>query len=292
MNCGMLRLFDGFTQEKDGRIPSFSYSHTHEGLLRLRDTYRLDDIAGTGDQTSRIMNLLDWLHQYTDHNGQITKRLEMNSLSLLSYSFKKGKEFGINCRMLATVLAEICLSLGFKSRIASLHSITPFDTDNHVVTMVWLSSRRKWISVDPTFNAYFTDDSGGILNPWEIRSAFADQREVRCNYAGAEGDNQEAAQENLMQYMSKNLFFMHSPQLNHFGSEDLPEQRWITLVPANYDIRSREMYHWEWRKKRAIECNMWHGELRDFVSERRARIDKGYHVYTSSLTTFFDRPSD
>jgi hypothetical protein len=288
----MLKMFGKYSDEEDEKVPPFSYLHDSKYLSTLRAKYELDKVAGEGSQLSRILNLLAWLHKNTTHNGQISKPLEINSISLLGFSYGKGKEFGINCRMLATVLAEVYLALSCKSRIVSLHSITPFDGDNHVVTIVWLDEAKKWIFVDPSFNAYFSDEDGNLLSPWELRSCFAEEKPVKCNDEAIYGDNPEKAHENLFRYMSKNLFYMYSPQINGFGSEEMKDQRWIFLSPIGYDIALREEENIEWKKRILIQTDMWNEGMQEFYRKYRSRLDEGRNIYASSQVSFVVPPDE
>ena len=173
LNCGLLRLFDEFDSLPDELAPHFHYEVSHPELERLRETYRLDRVAGTGDDWSKVLNLMQWMSEGIRHRGDIAKALPgvcislpMNAVGLLEYSFEKGQDSGINCYMLAIVLTEACLSLGLRSRVMSLNPLNPYDYDNHVVTVAWCPSFSKWVMVDPSYNAYLCDSGGVILSPW------------------------------------------------------------------------------------------------------------------------------
>ena len=75
--CGLLRLYDGFVPEQDGSVPEFEYDHDHPGLDELRDRYRLDDVAGDGEELARSLRLLEWLHRHVRH-ADPRLSLEMN----------------------------------------------------------------------------------------------------------------------------------------------------------------------------------------------------------------------
>ncbi|MCY4377297.1 MAG: hypothetical protein OXC31_26355 [Spirochaetaceae bacterium] len=109
--CGLLRLYDGFSMLEDGAVPEFEYDHAHPGLRELRDRYRLDNVAGDGDEMARSLRLLDWLHHHVRH-ANTDLDLEMNSQSLLEHAFDAGKESGINCRMLSATWEKCARHLG------------------------------------------------------------------------------------------------------------------------------------------------------------------------------------
>ena len=177
--CGLLRLYDGFSAQADGAVPEFEYDHDHPGLRELRTRYRLDSVAGDGDAMARSLRLLHWLHRHVRHSNTDLD-LEMNSLSLLEHAFDKGKDSGINCRMLSTTLVEACLSLGLKARTVGLHPLSPYDMDQHVVAVVWTGPAAGWVMLDPMTGSYFKDPDGAILSPWQLRDRFAEEAEISC----------------------------------------------------------------------------------------------------------------
>src|SRR5258708_21547815 len=52
---GLLRLHDEFDFSSDKKAPKFQYEFSHPELHRLREAYKLDRIAGTGDEFSKAM---------------------------------------------------------------------------------------------------------------------------------------------------------------------------------------------------------------------------------------------
>ena len=292
LNCGLLRLFDEFDSSVDESAPGFQYELSHPELERLREAYRLDQVAGSGDEWSRVLNLMQWMSEGICHRGDITKSrrevcesLPMNALGLLKYSFGKGEDCGINCYMLSIVLTEACLSLGLPSRIVSLNPLNPYDFDNHLVTVVWCASRSKWVMADPSYNAYLRDSDGLILNPWEIRDHLCRHRTIICNDELSHNGARYSS-EDYLTYVAKNLLYMHSPCFNGFGSVT-SGKTWLTLAPKDLDVCKRETYNLKWREE--AESGNWENE------ELQSRLEKrrlaGGHAVTSSVASFAQAPS-
>jgi len=283
LNCGLLRLFDDFDSQVDTRVPRFQYHFGGEELQTLRDRYCLEDVAGGGDDWQRVLNLLRWLSGNTCHNGSIVPSFPMNALSLLEYSFGKGKERGINCYMLATVLTEACLSVGLATRMLSLHPLNPYDYDNHVVTAVWCRPQARWVTVDPSFNAYLMDADGKVLNPWEVRDSLCRNRKVSCNAElGYNGEPYDA--EAYLTYIAKDLFYMQCPLESRYGSaERWAEQRWVSLIPKGFDAVKRESYNQAWRGHR--QDAPWDQQELDKAKDRAGKWN-GQHVITNSVGSF------
>ena len=294
LNCGLLRLFDEFDSLPDASAPGFQYELSHPEFERLREAYGLDQVAGSGDEWSRVLNLTRWMSEGLSHRDDITKSLPevckslpMNALGLLRYSFGKGEECGINCYMLSIVLTEACLSLGLQSRIVSLNPLNPYDYDNHLVSVVWCASLSKWVMVDPSYNAYLLDSEGLILNPWEIRDRdrLCRHETISCNdelsYNGA-----RYSSEDYLAYLAKNLLYMHSPCFNGFGSV-ASGKTWLTLAPKNLDVCKRETYNMKWREE-AESGNWEHDELHRRLGKRRLAAGQ---AYTSFVASFAQAPN-
>ncbi len=286
---GILRLYDEFDLIPDERAPSFQYECSHPELDKLREKYRLDGIAGTGDDWSKAMNLMHWIAEHISYRADITsalpevcKSLPMNAKGLLEYAFEKGQDCGINCYMHAIVLTEACLSLGLKSRIVSLNPLNPYDYDNHLVNVVWCGNLLKWVMVDSSYSAYLRDAGGEILNPWEVRDLLCRQKTIVCNdelvFNGGKRNS-----EDYLRYLAKNLVYMHSPTLSGFNTTTTSEKPWLTLAPKHFDACKREAYNMKWR----VDGNTGNWEYDELEKLRRQEC---YLVTTSSLASFSQKP--
>ena len=291
-NRGILKMFSNFSEADT--ILSFSYDTENPEIKKIIDRYGLCEVAGDGEQFLRVTNIMSWLRDKVSYNGMAELHSDYDSRSLLEYSFGKPKN-GLNCRMLATLLVELLLGLGMKSRIVSLHSITPYEADNHVVTLVWHDELKKWIFVDPSFKAYYLSDNGVLMNPLELRKAMADGKKFQCLYGVPFGGIEEGAEERLLGYMSKNLFCMHSPLKTTFGSEYAiaTEQRWVYVSPIGFDYKNREQLNISWRcATPPANKGMEHGEdMKKMINHYKQRVAQGTSIYTSSMKAFFCAPS-
>jgi len=158
-------------------LPDFTYQAATESELReLRKTYRLDEAAGTGDDVSRIINLMRWVHKTIRHDGGSTNPQPRNALNVLEVT--SGNKRGVNCRMLATVLNEVYLSMGFKSRHITCLPKYKDDPDCHVINVVYAPSVGKWLYMDPSFEAYFKNEKGEMLSIAEVREAIIGNKKL------------------------------------------------------------------------------------------------------------------
>ena len=286
---GILRLYDEFDLGPDKHAPKFRYECSHPELVKLRDAYRLDRIAGTGDDWSKAVNLSKWITEHIGYKADITsskpevsKSLPMNADGLLKYSFDKGQDNGINCYMHAIVLTEACLSVGLKCRIVSLNPLNPYDYDNHLVNVVWCTDLSKWAMVDSSFNAYLRDENGVILNPWELRDLLCRHKTVVCNDE-LEFNGVKHNTVGYLSYLAKNLVYMHSPTLTGFNTTTTSDKPWLTLTPKHFDVCKREAYNMKWRTEG--DKGNWEPD----VLEKLRRQECGL-VTTSSIASFAQKP--
>ena len=283
---GLLRLYDGFSSAPDAAAPPFEYDHSDPGLQELRRRYDLDRVAGEGDPLVRSRRLCDWLHRHVRH-FDTGEQIEQNSLSLLAYSFDNGREAGINCIMQAIVLAEACLAVGLPARTVGLHPLSPYDMDQHYVTVVWARPSAGWVMLDPSFGTCFKDPDGTILSPWKLRERFAEEADVSCAPSDFGNDPHRAAAD-YREYVAKSIFYLQSPVQSGFGSSTDAGQRWMTCAPLGFDVRRREEIVTAWREKWARRLGWWDDEWADYNEQRTRAMRQG--IVTSSLASFAAPP--
>jgi hypothetical protein len=200
-------------------------------LTRFRETWKLESIAGNGDDTSRVLNLLHWVHAQVRHDGNSENPEPRNALNLLEVCRKEGR--GVNCRMMATILNEACLALGYQSRHITCAPLDKNDPDCHVITAVWLESLQKWVYLDPTFEVYFTDSHGTLLSIPEVRTRMIKGEPlVLSKDANWNGRKEDAAE--YLNYMAKNFITLSCPRQSSFGYESgKGEKAYVELDSAD-----------------------------------------------------------
>jgi hypothetical protein len=216
-------------------LPAFTYQPSSE-LRDLRLKYALDSVAGSGDEMSRIIRLMQWVHRAVRHDGNSTNPSEKNADALLTICKKEGR--GINCRMMATILNEVYLAMGFPSRFVTCMPQGEIFDDCHVINIVYSKDLKKWIWMDPTFETYVQDDTGHYLNIEEVRQRLIEQKPLKLggnlNWNGNPYDGGE--EQYLHVYMAKNLFRFSCPTQSLEGFESKKGKRlYIDLYPVGYN---------------------------------------------------------
>jgi hypothetical protein len=230
----LLKEYPDFGTAKANEDFMFAYSDsTFPSLVELRQKYNLDSVAGSGLETQRIINLMRWAHQIVWHDGNSENPQPRNSLHLIDIC--KAENRGVNCRMMATILNEVYLAMGFKSRHITCLPYDKTDNDCHVVNIVYSNALNKWIMMDPTFAGYFMNQDSVLLGIEEIREKMITGEKLiinpNLNWNGNPYDKEE-----YYYYMAKNLFRFLTPIESSFGYESKEGQlTYINLNPFKYD---------------------------------------------------------
>lgn len=208
-----------YDYEDQPAVPQFTYQDPSTPELQiLRETFNLDSIAGTGNEVSRILNLLHWIHDLIPHDGQHENPVVKNAMSMIREC--KRDERGLNCRGLATVLNECYLSMGFKSRFVTCMPKDSIFDDCHVINMVYANELGKWIWVDPTHDAYIMDEYGTLLGLEEVRERLISGKTLILNPDANWNKRESTVKEYyLLQYMAKNLYRFSCPLRSEYDYE-------------------------------------------------------------------------
>lgn len=225
-----LKSAEKYNLSDDRFIPKFEYqSMDNPNLIKIRKDFRLDSVAGTGNETSKILNLLHWVHNIIRHYGSSNNPTLKNAIDLIKVC--KTDNRGVNCRMMATILNECYLSLGIKSRyITCMPKETKFD-DCHVINMVYSNDLKKWIWIDPTFDAYVMNEKGELLGLGEVRERLINGKTLILNpEANWNRISTQTKEYYLETYMAKNLYRLETPLVSEYDSETWKSGKDITYV--------------------------------------------------------------
>ena len=199
----------------------FRYQPNESKNLRMvRDYFKLDSVAGQGDELSKIVNLLHFAHDNIRHDGGNQAFAELDAIDL--YNYYKTTDKGVNCRQLAISLCEMYLSMGIPARYVTCMPADSLDYECHVINTVWSEQLQKWLYIDPTMDAWVTDENGTMLSIAEVRERLInDQPLVLCETANWNHESQQTKEYYLETYMAKNLYYFVCKKLNRFNPESL-----------------------------------------------------------------------
>lgn len=221
----ILKTTPGYKAEvRADTLPQWVYSSPNDrDLVRIREYFKLDSVAGAGGELSKIQRILTYIHDKILHDGNNQNPPTMNSIALAE-ACKDGSR-GLNCRGLATVLNECYLAMGFKSRFVTCMPKI-YITDCHVINTVYSATLDKWVWVDPTQNAWVMDENGVMLSIAEVRERLRDGRTLVLNDTANWNNQKKATKEDYLDnYMAKNLYCIYCSDRSEVGTEVYDEQK-------------------------------------------------------------------
>ncbi len=235
----ILKKAGKYNLDDNRNIPAFTYqSSDNPNLIILRKSFNLDSIAGSGDEISKIKNMLHWIHNLIPHDGNHDNPVVKNAKSMVAEC--KMDHRGLNCRGLATVLNECYLSMGIKSRFITClpKDSLKRDMDCHVINMVYSKSMKKWLWIDPTNEAYVMNEKGEMLGIEEVREQIISDQPLVIN-SDANWNNKSAIvlTDYIYRYMAKNLYMLECPVNSEYDSETIAPGKtisYIRLLPLEY----------------------------------------------------------
>lgn len=219
--------------------PARVYADANDShLQQLRTRLNLDSVAGNGDELSRIQRITTFVHNYIHHNGLKGIPCDRNSLAMID-ACADGRNT-LNCRGMAIFLNDCLLSMGIPSMYITCMPKVLL-SDCHVINAVWSSQLGRWIWMDPSFNAWISDEQGNLLGIREVRQRLHQGLPVVLNPEASHYDDGPIQQSWYIDYyMTKNLYAIESNAQYVFGAEDpalnsTPVQH-ITIIPPSADI--------------------------------------------------------
>jgi len=222
------------TQQRE--IPKFTYLNENEKQLKkIKKDFKLDSIAGGGNDISKLLNIMHWVHNLIRHDGSSNNPSLQNAIDLIRIC--KSEKRGVNCRMMATILNECFLSMGYKSRMVTcMPKSLEFD-DCHVINTVYLEKEERWIWLDPTFDAYVMDETGKLLGIQEVRERLINDKPLILNpEANWNKKNSQTKDYYLYTYMAKNLYRLEVPlhsTYNYETKENGKTLEYVQLLPLD-----------------------------------------------------------
>ncbi len=139
---------------------------------------------------------------------------------------------------MAMLLNECLLSMGIPSRYITCYPKV-MENDCHVINAVWSSQLNKWIWMDPSFNAWITDEAGNLLGLNEVRAKLISNEPMVLNPEANHYDSDTDKAWYLDYYMTKNLYALEANCFNGFGAEDVnihpyAKRNYVILVPEDF----------------------------------------------------------
>ncbi|HEY4325689.1 MAG TPA: transglutaminase-like domain-containing protein, partial [Mucilaginibacter sp.] len=235
----ILKNASDYNRHDSKKLPTFTYQSANDScLVKLRKKYNLDSVAGYSNEQSRVLNIMHWVHNIINHQVIAEAPIKyLNADSIITLTKQKG--VSVTCRELATVLNDCYLAMGFKSRKVYCYprDSSETDADFHVVNVVYLPSKKKWILTDPTSDAYIMNRDGELLSIEEVRKCLINNRPFILNPEANLNRHESVGETEYDNYLEKNLYLFCSPLNSEYDYETISVNKTVTyiyLLPIDY----------------------------------------------------------
>jgi hypothetical protein len=203
---GILKKARQYNPGDNRTILKFTYdSEKSPELLKLKNEFKLDSIAGSGDEISKIFNLLHWVHNSFKYDGSQALPPNDGVTDLMTKCYRSN--YTMHCGALATVLNYCYQAIGLKSRRVVCLPKDSTDFDCHSINVVFSKTLDKWLWIDPTNNAYVMNEKGDLLSIAEVRERLINNKQLILNAdANLNRIYSKTKNDYLYYYMAKNLY--------------------------------------------------------------------------------------
>lgn len=239
-----LKEYPSFSSRETGYELDVNYYYSDQddsSLVKLRELFKLDSIAGGGSEIDRIINLMTWVYQLTGHENEPVIPEPRNAFTFIQMAQVEQKQ--INCYMKTVILNEVYLSMGFFSRYTHLLPYSEDEPTSHYITSVFSKTLDKWILMDPDFGVYVTNKQGELLGVDEIRSSLISGEPLKSVHVGRsdlkliwtnftnwiEGTD-------YFWFLSWHIFKIRCPINSMFGQDSESIRVYYELIPDNYKV--------------------------------------------------------
>jgi hypothetical protein len=236
----LLKKFSAYSDEKAVWASSFFCKNatTDSALQSLKERYALDKLAQGRSDVDACLKAMEWAFCRLLYKESGEFHGSLHATEILNFS--RSNRVGLNCLCHTTVLTETLLAMGFKARSISCLPIDVVPSDNHVVTMVFISSLDKWVMLDAALCCYITDNNETMLSIPEIRQSLIDDTALEvCAYSrflNTKSPNSGYAafdKTEYLAYLYKNFFRFMSCAVQ--GADPTPgDNIFYMLVPDGY----------------------------------------------------------
>lgn len=235
-HLSILKKANEYDENQMREYPKFTYLDSKDvHLKQIKKDFNLDSIAGGGNEISKLLNVMNWVHNIVKHDGSSRNPSLKNTIDLVKVCRTENR--GVNCRMMATMLNECYLAMGYKSRMITCMPKPLEFNDCHVINSVFSKQVNKWIWLDPTFDAYVMNEKGELLGLQEVRERLINGKALLLNpEANWNRQHSQIKEQYLYKYMAKNLYRLETPIHSTYNCETTEKGKtieYIQLLPLD-----------------------------------------------------------
>ncbi|MED3798669.1 transglutaminase domain-containing protein [Lysinibacillus capsici] len=221
-------LIDADQYENQGEIIHFTYDFNDSKISAIREYVDMDNWLDTSSDFSKMYSCLTWVKDAVKHKSFVTLPTKRDAISLLNFAQNNNNK--LNCRGLAILLSELCLSAGLYSRYITCNMKETNTEDCHVVVIAFSKELQKWVLLDPSYCLVLYDINQVPLSLNEFRNYIIENLEMivdeRANYYNNELDFNKYVQRTGIK-----LYRFSSPIHISIGCDEHYPENSVELVP-------------------------------------------------------------
>lgn len=223
----ILRLANSY--QSDSVCFSFELLAPENKSQEIRNYFQLDSLISKNDNTWEATLRIAQIVASIKHDNPEPKPTKYNAIDL--WEWAKEHPNGFNCRTHSIMLHELLLSVGITNKVITCSPKDTTDRDCHVVNIVWLPEKEKWVMIDSDKHTYTTDEKGYLLSLQEMRTKIINQEPVVFN--SFTKDSIRIKRNHLLYYWAKNLYYFDAIEKQTYNIESTPSHsyRKVYLVP-------------------------------------------------------------
>lgn len=207
-NTYFLKLFSDYAYES--ALVSFQYDFDAPELSNLRNIYTLEMFSRSKELNHQIQ-LMKWVRSMLIPDGACIPRPPIDALHILENT--KKYQIRSNCWMFATVLNEVYLAFGYRSKMIRCMPMDLRYDDCHCITHVYSTQLNKWIIMDAAYAGYYLNEEGIPIGLPELRQALLDEKKVYIPGVTRE------SKRHILNYWRKNIVRFETYRTSRYGSE-------------------------------------------------------------------------
>ena len=227
----ILQLADSY--QSDSVCFSFELLAQDKKSQDIRSFFQLDSLISKGDDTWNETLRIAQIVASIKHDNPDPKPSKYNAIDL--WEWAKEHPNGFNCRTHSIMLHELLLSVGIENKVITCSPKDTTDRDCHVVNIVWLPEKEKWVMIDSDKHAYATSENGDLLSLHEMRTKITNHEPIIFNSFTEDSIRQKNL---LYYYWAKNLYSFNSIEKQTYDIESSPSDNYrkVYLVPNKNHI--------------------------------------------------------
>lgn len=234
-----LKQYSHYQNDMEYSIPKYTYQDFNTiDLVDFRKKHKLDSITGNGEEITQILKLMRWVHKTVKHDGYKSIPDKIDSDGLIELCKRENR--GIHCGGIASVMNEVFLAMGFKSKWITCMPFEQEYNDCHTINIVYSNTLDKWIWIDAMYQTYMMDEKDNLLSIQEVRDRLINSKTVIvCNEYNLNSTTATdyGADDYLNNYMGKNLF-RFCAVTDSKAYEDYSQWTIINLYPEGYNPKN------------------------------------------------------